>query len=117
MCIRDRCLFADDLGHQLFFRHIGIGIIVKVMGTFHSVAAQSIEQFLAAFLVAHTDGIDPVSYTHLDVYKRQLPIKAAKASLDTTYAVGETSTENDPAGEAVPEPVSYTHLDVYKRQA
>ena len=59
---KEQCLFADDLSHQFFFRHIGIGVIVKVMGTFHSVAAQSIEQFLAAFLVAHTDGIDLIEH-------------------------------------------------------
>ena len=55
-------LFADDLGHQLLFRHIGVGIVVKVMGAFHSVAAQSIEQFLAALFVANADGVDLIKY-------------------------------------------------------
>ena len=45
-----------------------------------------------------------VSYTHLDVYKRQeITCKGAE------YAV---YYQNDPGAEAV----SYTHLDVYKRQ-
>ena len=33
-----------------------------------------------------------------------LTIKVAKASLDTTDAAGETSVENDPAGEDASEP-------------
>ena len=43
------------------------------------------------------DAPHPVSYTHLDVYKRQAPRSA-------------------PHTLAQFEPVSYTHLDVYKRQ-
>ena len=42
-----------------------------------------------------------VSYTHLDVYKRQLP---GRLPGDSDVAAGEVT------------PVSYTHLDVYKRQ-
>ena len=41
----------------------------------------------------------PVSYTHLDVYKRQLYLYSAAETLGITR-----------------EAVSYTHLDVYKRQ-
>ena len=41
-----------------------------------------------------------VSYTHLDVYKRQIP-----AELSCNVCV-----------RAIRYPVSYTHLDVYKRQ-
>ena len=45
-------------------------------------------------------GFDPVSYTHLDVYKRQVQ-----------------DTELMMAGSVLTVlPVSYTHLDVYKRQ-
>ena len=53
----------------------------------------------------------PVSYTHLDVYKRQVMQNIMRVfsvvlliMVGTVFAVG-------PAG-----PVSYTHLDVYKRQ-
>ena len=42
-------------------------------------------------------GYEAVSYTHLDVYKRQ--VAACYAALGVVHA-----------------PVSYTHLDVYKRQ-
>ena len=56
-------LFTDDLCHQFLLRHIGVGIIIKVMGAFHGIAAQSIEQFLATLLVAHTDSVDCIKYT------------------------------------------------------
>ena len=48
----------------------------------------------------------PVSYTHLDVYKRQLRSMEACAPLLSSIASERISKE----------PVSYTHLDVYKRQ-
>ena len=44
---------------------------------------------------------DTVSYTHLDVYKRQVPIQ---------------SRNTDEFSKLHTETVSYTHLDVYKRQ-
>ena len=51
-------------------------------------------------------GAVPVSYTHLDVYKRQLEI---------TNDGRETNLEKYCAPHKM-DPVSYTHLDVYKRQ-
>jgi len=60
---KEQCLFADDLCHQLLFRHIGISVVIKVMGAFHGIAAQGIEQLLAALLVAHTDSVDFIKYT------------------------------------------------------
>ena len=54
--------------------------------------------------------VTPVSYTHLDVYKRQ-DIKAAfEPYYDTTWLQGNYNPSN------IYESVSYTHLDVYKRQ-
>ena len=47
----------------------------------------------------------PVSYTHLDVYKRQMFLR------EITHTV---NAFNDMAD--IVRPVSYTHLDVYKRQ-
>ena len=32
-------LFTDDLRHKLLFRHIRVGIIIKIMRAFHSIAA------------------------------------------------------------------------------
>ena len=73
-------------------------------------------------------GAPPVSYTHLDVYKRQaLNSKFGYKSvmqipkLDKVVinvACGEAK-DNEKILEAVMKdlgPVSYTHLDVYKRQ-
>ena len=63
-------------------------------------------------LFGHFAVFFPVSYTHLDVYKRQ---QFAQVDL-IEIAVGLI-----PYGEAggdllIDQPVSYTHLDVYKRQ-
>ena len=61
----------------------------------------------------------PVSYTHLDVYKRQvsdiiahLNGKGIQAVRQTVYA--DTNALIDAGIDIVA--VSYTHLDVYKRQ-
>ena len=56
---------------------------------------------------------EPVSYTHLDVYKRQgvaRNIRVRKGELRFRVCHPESETRCDGA-------VSYTHLDVYKRQA
>ena len=75
--------------------------------------------------------ISPVSYTHLDVYKRQnLDIPALMAAMKQSANAPTTAC---PAPEAYAammtqapmtfvvtlssRPVSYTHLDVYKRQS
>ena len=48
----------------------------------------------------------PVSYTHLDVYKRQVPVCSNGSETWVLVKIHLTSIQ----------PVSYTHLDVYKRQ-
>ena len=53
--------------------------------------------------------IDPVSYTHLDVYKRQ-------AEMETETPVFQRSKGGCKTGRKGRKAVSYTHLDVYKRQ-
>ena len=61
-----------------------------------------------------------VSYTHLDVYKRQVPILCLgkkwlvfdRSLLKKTISYGWASAMQ----QATVQPVSYTHLDVYKRQ-
>ena len=72
----------------------------------------------------------PVSYTHLDVYKRQVRVllyNIIHLELQPGTAVSENelsttlSLSRTPVREALIElnrigPVSYTHLDVYKRQ-
>ena len=59
----------------------------------------------------------PVSYTHLDVYKRQVVRTAEPAkssSHESLIGVRQTMTVISP--KPYIGPVSYTHLDVYKRQ-
>ena len=54
----------------------------------------------------------PVSYTHLDVYKRQvtIPYNIFEKMMNKELAVSAIETFNRHGA------VSYTHLDVYKRQ-
>ena len=67
----------------------------------------------------------PVSYTHLDVYKRQLPICPLNEHMDIagfvmfsdveiTEKTAKALLEKCPEHDIIA--VSYTHLDVYKRQ-
>ena len=55
----------------------------------------------------------PVSYTHLDVYKRQLHERAV-AILDGLIFLRQAGHFGK--ADSCATPVSYTHLDVYKRQ-
>ena len=60
----------------------------------------------------------PVSYTHLDVYKRQVQNQTCKESTQDTFhphKLHQSGSEEN-HGKHKYEPVSYTHLDVYKRQ-
>ena len=73
------------------------------------------------------DFLKAVSYTHLDVYKRQMPI-CTKRQLRRFYKASLPSIHTQRMAEVLPrtfsntkpsldlKPVSYTHLDVYKRQ-
>ena len=59
----------------------------------------------------------PVSYTHLDVYKRQgVGEEQAKACRACKNFGAAISAVPGKLGNVYPDPVSYTHLDVYKRQ-
>ena len=71
------------------------------------------------------DCIGTVSYTHLDVYKRQVLNSLLRISNIDVYVTGSNSkflssdivTEFRGRGDEIRiYPVSYTHLDVYKRQ-
>ena len=57
-------------------------------------------------------GSSPVSYTHLDVYKRQQYKFVNK--LNDTYKGVDIDVDDE--GSYYLNAVSYTHLDVYKRQ-
>ena len=56
--------------------------------------------------------MQPVSYTHLDVYKRQLLVRP-----DPQVIWDTPKKEKGWRKMHGNYPVSYTHLDVYKRQA
>ena len=66
--------------------------------------------------------LDPVSYTHLDVYKRQdydelERIGSVRSCRDYyLFYANEFNAIYAHYGQAAYAPVSYTHLDVYKRQ-
>ena len=82
----------------------------------------------------YVDDVCPVSYTHLDVYKRQgnkdSPVSAVKTNPNTISTAKTTKATIAAANKSVfffktfislslfqgKRPVSYTHLDVYKRQ-
>ena len=61
-------------------------------------------------------GVLPVSYTHLDVYKRQTYTDGLKA---VDMVLVQKLNDNNKyviIARVVEASVSYTHLDVYKRQ-
>ena len=68
------------------------------------------------------NGVNPVSYTHLDVYKRQASCWVRVAQLWAGNGYGTMFMPRIGMEVVVdflegnPDPVSYTHLDVYKRQ-
>ena len=62
--------------------------------------------------------IGTVSYTHLDVYKRQF--QGLRFSFNgSSYVIDTSDSRDDPdfIADTHFAAVSYTHLDVYKRQA
>ena len=60
--------------------------------------------------------IDTVSYTHLDVYKRQAVDLAVLRYIDIKIGQKLPAVPTFYLMDGV-SPVSYTHLDVYKRQS
>ena len=59
--------------------------------------------------------VKPVSYTHLDVYKRQEQIREIERVILLKVIDNKWMSHIDDMDQL--RPVSYTHLDVYKRQA
>ena len=56
----------------------------------------------------------PVSYTHLDVYKRQVKDIPQRGKVIVALCAVHSVIDSDEADTFLS--VSYTHLDVYKRQ-
>ena len=69
---------------------------------------------------AHVEFLLPVSYTHLDVYKRQVKPQLRGAAAGSGRLLQREQHAPCRVLQAAhgegPVPVSYTHLDVYKRQ-
>ena len=67
---------------------------------------------------ADTGGLPPVSYTHLDVYKRQVYPRSLRKGvvLMTNFEIISVVVNIIFIIIATIDTVSYTHLDVYKRQ-
>ena len=119
--IGDMPLLKDEAGAVLAYlrpvgRHVYAG---PATGQGHSPAAKD--------SASNTyPGPVPVSYTHLDVYKRQLYAftgekpKRRLPSIFQSIAISEVipgvGKNNPPGPLAAAVSVSYTHLDVYKRQ-
>ena len=53
---------ADDLCHQLFFRHVRISIVIKVVRALHRVTAQGIKQLLTVVILPDADRINIVKH-------------------------------------------------------
>ena len=58
----------------------------------------------------------PVSYTHLDVYKRQMQAVSPRVFKAFSFRAKESARPSRQATSGCSTTVSYTHLDVYKRQ-
>ena len=108
MCIRDRyAVVAPSIASQFVYAKLGqVVTAIKKLG-FYSV----VEAALGADIVAS------VSYTHLDVYKRQLQqLMDENPAKTEEYLDLFVDIQMSIFAKTCPMPVSYTHLDVYKRQ-
>ena len=132
MCIRDR-LYTTPEDALATVEALGLGengrfMAALTFGNVHGV-------YKPGNVKLRPEILKPVSYTHLDVYKRQaaltlrLVMGVSTADLARLFLVAEPTMaarltrarkKLAVAGVAfalpTPEPVSYTHLDVYKRQ-
>ena len=88
----EQSLFTDNFRNELLLRHIGVGIIIKIMRAFHGIAAQCIEQFLAVVIIADTDGIDIIK----DAQGLQLRL----AGLEVRRVLDEVGLVDDRDGRA-----------------
>ena len=121
------CLIANDrwqlilsgLGNTLLIALCAI-LICTVIGAVMALCRLSNNKILRGISLVY---ITAVSYTHLDVYKRQIALLIISLLIIAGAAVMgfrfkqtvEVSQTGQPQAESSV-PVSYTHLDVYKRQ-
>ena len=106
MCIRDRSKGYDELITRLSAALCEITGYDNISLQPNSGAQGEYAGLLAIRGYHQANGQHPVSYTHLDVYKRQV-----LESNEHWHGFGDLAE-----GFNMLDPVSYTHLDVYKRQ-
>ena len=99
MCIRDRkgAVYGLYAREDIVYPDGATGTIYKAGEQVASLTTDDKGQ-------ASVNGLYPVSYTHLDVYKRQKQKKRTITKSRVKKSLLAATT------------VSYTHLDVYKRQ-
>ena len=120
MCIRDRIKAGSRtvgrLGtvvHDADYGPIALGL-VKRSALDSDLHINEVAVNVDKDLIPNDDGVAPVSYTHLDVYKRQIYSMAVfTGELDK---VSIDMLDVEVPGVGMVNAVSYTHLDVYKRQ-
>ena len=103
MCIRDRLNATGD----------------SVVESYVAIAKQEAQAAAKASgggMAAIREAVETVSYTHLDVYKRQVSARMPEGMRPIREELGIHAPMVCYSGGLVLGPVSYTHLDVYKRQ-
>ena len=69
-----------------------------------------------ALICTHPDGHNPVSYTHLDVYKRQVENKAYDVSKDANQNLQSLEQIRQNVDDEITDSQKAKKKDVYKRQ-
>ena len=95
------------------FNISGLIPLTQTLFLWQSIATTAILIVLSV-LIAYLS--TPVSYTHLDVYKRQIP-SSAKISGSGNHRSLQLARPRPKRTRRCSVAVSYTHLDVYKRQS
>ena len=113
----------------LFGIFFGLIVLLLYLASLRSFGVPFLSPFAPVRRHEMTDTLVPVSYTHLDVYKRQVLDDIEQAGTDQAEG-GDDEADLDGPPESktfqfyqityrpgdADNPVSYTHLDVYKRQ-
>ena len=103
-------------------RRISILAAACLMVTLCGTAMAAGQSYTHTFKPPHGESLWSVSYTHLDVYKRQtydsdgIVLSGMVINIDEWQIFEQQLEWSEKKFQIAIEPVSYTHLDVYKRQ-
>ena len=112
MCIRDSSIPADPEVRNVSYTVVDDIIYYRENSRMTPLECSDTAENRIKGMIAIRDSVrSPVSYTHLDVYKRQVLCVRADGKLRRHCQKGRKRIL--PHGYSA---VSYTHLDVYKRQ-